>query len=101
IEAKDLSRARNHSEMAHVLSDYQGTTKPNGEPDKLWRHLRRVEYLRDDTNGVARFCKIDSPIIKSALICSGVVPMRYAKIDALSDTFVGDIEDLVESLASA
>lgn len=101
IEAKDLSRARNHSEMAHMLSDYQGKAKPNGEPDKLLKHLRRVEYLRDDPSSVARFCKIDNPTVKSALICSGVVPMQYAKIDALSDTFVGDIEELIESLASA
>jgi hypothetical protein len=32
------------------------------------------------------------------LICSGVVPMQYAKIKALEDTFVGDVEELIESL---
>lgn len=98
IEAKDLSRARNHSEMAHMLSDYQGQTKKNGEPDKLLKHLQRVDLLKGDPDGVAKFCKIHKPAVKSALICSGIVPMQYAKIDALEGTFVGSIEDLIESL---
>ena len=98
IEAKDLSRARNHSEMAHMLSDYQGKPKTNGEPDKLLKHLQRLKYLKDDPSALSRFCKIDQPTIRSALIFSGVVPMQYAKIDALENTFVGDVKELVESL---
>jgi len=98
IEAKDLSQARNHSEIAHMLSDYQGENKTNGEPDKLLKHLQRVGHLQDDLDGVARFCRIKEPTIRSALICSGVVPMQFAKIDALIGTIVGDIEELIEAL---
>lgn len=97
IEGKDLSQARNDSEMAHMLSEYQGQMK-NGEPDKLLKHLQRVEFLKENRDGVSRFCKIDQPVVKSALICSGVVPMQYAKIDALEETFVGSVEELIESL---
>lgn len=57
-----------------------------------------IEHLKDDLNGVTRFCKVEQPTIRSALICSGVVPMQYAKIEALEDTFVGDLDELIESL---
>jgi hypothetical protein len=38
---------------------------------------------------------MDEVSIVSCLIFSGVVPMQYAKIDALSDTFVGLLKDIV------
>ncbi|WP_417825021.1 hypothetical protein [Thalassospira lucentensis] len=97
IEGKDLSRARNYSEMAHMLSEYQGKAK-NEKPDKLLRHLRRVEVLEGSKENAAKFCGVSKPVIKSALICSGVVPMQYAKIEALEGTFVGSVEELIKSL---
>jgi len=97
-ECKDLSLARNHTEVAHMLSEFQGKTNKKCEPDKLRRHLDRVQLLTDHVAQLGKFCGVDAPIIRSALICSGAVPMQYIKIDALSDTFVGDVAELINML---
>ena len=94
IECKDLSPARNYSEIAALLSDYQGV-EADGEADRLKRHLNRVSLLRDNQEELQRFTKIQQPQIVSCLICSGVVPMQYARIDALADTHVGTIEKIL------
>lgn len=89
-ECKDLSIARNYSEIAALLSDYQGKLK-KGKPDKLLRHLERVRMLQENLPELAKFAGIEAPAIVSALFVSGVVPMQYAKIDALKGTYVGDV----------
>ena len=95
IECKDLSDARNYSEIAALLSDYQGV-ETNEKADKLRRHLNRVLLLQKNRDQLQKFIEIEKPQIVSCLVCSGVVPMQYAKIDALENTHVGGIEDLLE-----
>lgn len=94
IECKDLSLARNYSEIAALLSDYQGA-EFNGVADKLRRHLDRVALLRDNCGQLQCFTGIQEPEVVSCLVCSGVVPMQYAKIDALASTHVGGITDIL------
>lgn len=98
-ECKDLSIARNYSEIAALLSDYQGKLK-KGKPDKLLRHLERVRVLQDNLPELARFTGIEAPVIVSALFVSGVVPMQYAKIDALKDAFVGGVDKFLSQQAN-
>lgn len=95
IECKDLSLARNYSEIAALLSDYQGL-EVEGEADKLRKHLNRVAILKDNIGQLQRYTGIQEPLIISCLVCSGVVPMQYAKIDALSNTRVGGILDILK-----
>lgn len=94
IECKDLSLARNYSEIAALLSDYQGT-ESKGEADKLRRHLNRVAFIQDNRGQLQRFTGVQKPRIVSCLVCSGVVPMQYAKIDALANTHVGGISNIL------
>jgi hypothetical protein len=94
-ECKDLSQARNYSEIAALLSDYQGKMK-SGKPDKLLRHLERVRILKENIPALTAFTRIHAPTVVSALFASGVVPMQYAKIDALKDTYVGSAEEFIE-----
>lgn len=94
VECKDLSFARNYSEAAALLASYQGVIK-NGEPDKLKRHLDRVELLQENLHVLERFTGVSGIKIVSCLICSGVVPMQYAQIDALNSCLVGDIKKLL------
>lgn len=96
IESKDLSLARNYSEIAALLADYQGEER-DGKADKLKRHLDRVQLMKAHSDEVAKFTGIERPRIVSWLVCSGVVPIQFAKIDALKDTSVGSIEDVVSS----
>lgn len=95
IECKNLSLARNYSEIAALLSDYQGA-EINGKADKLKKHINRVSLLQDNLVQLQRFTNVRQPRIVSCLICSGVVPMQYAKIDALTNTLVGGIEDILK-----
>lgn len=95
IECKDLSFARNYSEMAALLSDYQGKNKSKGKPDKLKMHLTRVSIIKDNMDQLRRFTGIQNLNVVSCLVCSGIVPMQYAKIEALEKTHVGSIEDIM------
>lgn len=96
IECKDLSLARNYTEAAHMLSEFQGRVNQKGEADRLKKHLERFELLSKNKAKLAQFCGIASPKLISALVCSGAVPMQYAKIDALEGSFVGAVDTLVE-----
>lgn len=98
IECKDLSFRRNYSEIAALLSDYRGELK-NGKPDKLRRHLSRVERLQQDLPALSRHTGVQSPQIESCLIVGGLVPMQFAVMPALQGTFVGDVETLLAKFA--
>ena len=95
IECKDLSLARNYSEIAALLSDYQGA-EVEGEADKLRKHLNRVALLQSNLDLLQRFTGVQDALVVSCLVCSGVVPMQYAKIDGFADTHVGGISDVLE-----
>jgi hypothetical protein len=95
IECKDLSLARNYSEIAALLSDYQGV-EVEGKPDKLRKHLNRVKLLQDNCGQLQHFTGVQEPRVVSCLVCSGIVPMQYAKIGALAKTHVGGIPNILE-----
>ena len=94
VESKDLAPARNLSEIASLLSEYQGA-ESGGKPDKLRKHLNRVALLGENLECVQRFTGVPAPKIVSCLVCSSVVPMQYARIEALSDTKVGTLEEVL------
>ena len=94
IECKDLAVARNYSEIAALLSDYQGQIV-DGKGDRLRRHLDRVVLLRQSQEELQRFTGVSEPEVVSCLVCSGVVPMQYAKIEALANTRVGNVEEII------
>jgi len=98
IECKDLSLARNYSEIAAMLSDYQGV-ESEGKPDSLKRHLNRVALIQDNSESIQRFTEVQKPQVLSCLVCRGVVPMQYAKIDALQNTHVGVIKEILQKIA--
>ena len=97
IECKDLSPARNYSEIAALLSDYQGI-EVDGKADKLRKHLNRVSLLQENNECLQHFTKLKKPEIVSCLVCSDTVPMQYAEIDALADTYVGTVEEILAKI---
>jgi hypothetical protein len=97
IECKDLSFARNYSEIAALLFEYQGVDT-EGEPDKLKKHLNRVSLIQENSDQLKCFTGVASVCVVSCLVCSGAVPMQYARIDALANTYVGGIEEILKRL---
>jgi hypothetical protein len=99
IECKDLLFRRNYSEIAALLSDYRGELK-NGKPDKLRRHLNRVDRLQQDIALLGRHTGIGNPSIVSCMVVGGPVPMQFASIPAFKQTFVGGVTDLLNTFGA-
>lgn len=97
IECKDLSQARNYSEIAELLSEYQGNIT-KGKPDKLKRHLNRLELVQNNLNEIKKFTGLNDIKIISCLVCSGVVPMQYAEIPTLHGSIVGNLSDVLKKI---
>ena len=100
IECKDLSFARNYSEIAAMLSQFQGRTNEQ-KKDKLRKHLDRVDILLKNKEKVESFTGINNAKIKSCLICSKLVPMQYSKIEPLQNTFVGTMVDVLAKVVDS
>lgn len=98
IECKDLSFARNYSEAAALLSTFQGQTDKKGKRDKLRLHLDRVEFARENIASFRDFTGRMQGEVISCIAFSGIVPMQFAKIDALHDTHIGTMDEILVSI---
>ncbi len=90
IESKNLRLCRTESEVAARLSEYRGQmvadSKGKEKPDKLLRHIRRVEYLRARIPALAKTLKLDRLQAVNGLVIVDVPqPMNFHMLDQLAD----------------
>lgn len=79
IECKDVQHRKNEGEIAEQLSDFRGEIKPNGKPDLLLKHLKRVELIGAHADAVAMHVGLKQPLaLEGHLVFRHPVPMRYA-----------------------
>lgn len=90
IEAKNLRLCRTETEVAARLAEYRGRmvkdSKGREKPDKLLRHIRRVEYLRARLPALTKNLKLDGlQAVKGLLIVDAPQPMNFHMLDQMTD----------------
>lgn len=99
IEAKNLRLCRTETEVASRMSEYRGRTtldsKGRGKPDKMLRHIRRVQYLRAHAEAMTKVLKLPAvPEVRGLLIVDTPQPINFHMLDELPDAesaFLGAI----------
>jgi hypothetical protein len=78
IECKNLYHAKTTKEVAEQLLEFKGEIR-NGKPDRLKRHIDRVEILSKHKSDLYKFCCIPNGNIEIAsyVVFSNPVPMLY------------------------
>jgi hypothetical protein len=100
IEAKDLRFCRTEAEVSARISEYRGRMvldkKRREKPDKMLRHIRRVNYLRQRRDRVCAQLSLSAPPeVLGLLIVDSPQPMNFYMLDQLKDgqsTFLDAIE---------
>jgi len=78
IEAKDLKLCRTRGETARRLAEYRGRHLADGKPDKMLRHLARVEYLRQHAADLAHRLKLAAtPRVCGLVAVHSPQPMQF------------------------
>lgn len=75
IECKRLKEAKTIAEIAQTCSSFRGN-----EGDRLQKHMRRFEWVKNNIQLLAKKLNIESvheKLLYSPLICSASVPFRY------------------------
>ena len=96
IECKDLMFAKTAGEMAKQLSEFAGVTIKNGKPDRLLKHLNRVELAKENIDEFRRFTKLPNATIEHALVLANTTPMNFATETIGKKTTVLTVQHLDE-----
>lgn len=93
-EAKDLKLCRTLGEAAQRLSEYQGKME-KGKPDKLLRHLQRVDYIRLNAEKVGRQLRLSAtPKVCGIVIVNAPQPMLQLTTEYSQDSTVVMFSDI-------
>lgn len=98
VECKRLIEAVTVTEAVQRLEEFKGDPT---EADRLTKHLRRVDWLQENPNGIGSITDIpvDRVELVPLLVTSDLVPMQFLKeVKFPAEQFV-DFERLAERLA--
>jgi hypothetical protein len=90
IEAKELRLCRTEGEAASRLNEYRGLMqrdkKGRDRPDKLLKHLRRVQLMRENSAKLAAALGLaQPPEIKGLLVFDTPQPMNFRRVNDSPD----------------
>jgi len=78
IECKDVQHKKADGEIAEQLTDFRGELKPNGKPDLLLRHIRRLEVISQHKSELRTYTGLDiMPMMEGHLVFRNPVPMKF------------------------
>ncbi|MEJ1966048.1 MAG: hypothetical protein WDO56_32655 [Gammaproteobacteria bacterium] len=96
MECKDLELARTLAEISRQLHEFRGALN-RGKPDRLKKHLLRIDALRSRIATVQRFVGSEAPIqIEPWLVFSDLVPMHFSEIATQHDVRLTTIDQLTD-----
>ena len=103
LEAKNLRLCRNERETASRLSEYRGElqeTKRGPKPDKLLKHLTRVQHIKLNSQRIKERLKMSKDAeIKGAVVVGTPQPMSFFKIHESSDAEFVHLDRLIDWMA--
>lgn len=95
IECKDLEMAMSQSDIARQLYEFKGNINPKGKSDRLHKHILRVDELKRDISGLAKYVGKSAENIQviGMVAFSSLVPMHFVN-DVANDIVFTDINKL-------
>lgn len=101
IEAKDLRFCRTLGEMAMRRREYLGLKQEAAKPDKMKKHLRRVDELRKNANKIQEKFKLHSfPTITGLIVFSSPQPVGVSNDEKGTDSESVTLEELKQHLST-
>ncbi len=100
IEAKNLKLCRTEAEVAARMMDYAGKmrqdSKGREKPDKLLRHIRRVQYLRENAQRLGERLGLPTqPRIHGLMVVDAPQPMNFYMLEKNPDAHSCPLDDLI------
>ena len=100
IEAKSLKLCRTEAEVAARMMDYAGKmrqdSKGREKPDKLLRHIRRVQYLRENAQRLGERLGLPrQPRIHGLMVVDAPQPMNFYMLEKNPDAHSCPLDDLI------
>lgn len=101
IEAKSLKLCRTEAEVAARMTDYAGKVqvddKGREKPDKLLRHLRRVQYLREHKVRLGQRLGLSAaPEVHGLMVVDAPQPMNFYMLESNTDAASCMADDLID-----
>lgn len=78
LECKQLQMAKTASEIAKQLHEFRGELNERGKPDRLAKHLARLDLAKERAHSFAEYTQCQEVSLEASLVFSRNVPMRYA-----------------------
>jgi len=96
IECKDLELAMTSGEIARQLHEFRGEIRiGDAKPDRLKKHLVRVDLLKQRSPDLKNFVRSSSPVeIETHLVFRGIVPMHFSGVAQRHNIRFEAIDDL-------
>ena len=96
IECKDLFYAKTSKEIAEQLLEFKGEDR-DGKPDRLKKHLLRIDVLSKHKDRLLKFCKLNSEEVDIVpyVIFSNPVPVLYDTSPGKKGVRFGCLDDIL------
>lgn len=78
LECKQLQMAKTASEIAKQLHEFRGELNERGKPDRLAKHLARLDLATERAHSFAEYTQSQDISLQGLLVFSRSVPMQYA-----------------------